>query len=364
VATTVPALKLPTDAKASSESRERHHNEGQGRRLTQAFEALEAFPMLAETRNRVVRLFEAGEPATSDLVSAIEGDISLAIAVMRLANQVDGASRGRVDSAVQAVEVLSAGTVLAIANRARTYDFFERTAVWQNTPERFRLHGIATQRAAERIAIEIEYEARDRLMITALLHDLGKLVLVHAYPGYPQQIHEDARTAEDRVIRERRELGVDHALVGGVIARRWGMPNVIAQVIESHHGSEIEGEAAIIRLADMLAHYLMGDAVMPAELSSIARAVNLKPTQLRQIMYDLPQSSAAGRPRQVDPCPMSTREVDVLRRLAKGMVYKQIATELGLSTSTVRTHLHNVYGKLGAMDRAQAVLIATDRGWI
>ena len=42
----------------------------------------------------------------------------------------------------------------------------------------------------------------------------------------------------------------------------------------------------------------------------------------------------------------------------------QIASELGLSTSTVRTHLHNVYGKLGAMDRAQAVLIATERGWI
>ena len=71
-----------------------------------------------------------------------------------------------------------------------------------------------------------------------------------------------------------------------------------------------------------------------------------------------------GRPRQIDPCPMSAREIDVLRRLARGMVYKQIASELGLSTSTVRTHLHNVYGKLGAMDRAQAVLIATERGWI
>ena len=58
------------------------------------------------------------------------------------------------------------------------------------------------------------------------------------------------------------------------------------------------------------------------------------------------------------------REVDVLKRLAKGMVYKQIASELGLSTSTVRTHLHNIYGKLGAVDRAQAVLIATERGWL
>jgi DNA-binding NarL/FixJ family response regulator len=54
----------------------------------------------------------------------------------------------------------------------------------------------------------------------------------------------------------------------------------------------------------------------------------------------------------------------VLRRLGQGKVYKQIAHELELSTSTVRTHLHNIYGKLGAVDRAQAVLIATERGWI
>jgi len=45
-------------------------------------------------------------------------------------------------------------------------------------------------------------------------------------------------------------------------------------------------------------------------------------------------------------------------------VYKQIAADLGLSTSIVRTHLHNTYGKLGAVDRAQAVLLATQRGWL
>jgi DNA-binding NarL/FixJ family response regulator len=56
--------------------------------------------------------------------------------------------------------------------------------------------------------------------------------------------------------------------------------------------------------------------------------------------------------------------MDVLKRLAEGKVYKQIAHELMLSTSTVRTHLHNVYGKLGAVDRAQAVLIATEHGWL
>ncbi|HWE33972.1 MAG TPA: HDOD domain-containing protein [Solirubrobacteraceae bacterium] len=345
-------------------SRERHHNEGHGRRLTAAFEALEAFPVLVESRNRVLSMFEAGDPSTADVVAAIEADVALAVAVLRLANQVDGRSRGRVESAVKGVEVLTPRTVLAIASRARTFDFFERTAVWQGIPERFRLHAVATQRAADRLARELDYDFRDRVMVTSLLHDIGKLVLVHAYPGYPRQVHGDARTPEERIQRERRELGVDHALVGGVLARRWGLPKSVASVIERHHAEDADGEAALVRLADMLAHYVLGGAVTPAELLAVSRNIGIKPAVLRTVMYDLPLSSSQGRPRQIDPCPMSAREVEVLRRLARGMVYKQIASELGLSTSTVRTHLHNVYGKLGAMDRAQAVLIATERGWI
>jgi len=361
MATLAAAKPMTTDPYAA---RQRHHNEGHGRRLTAAFEALEAFPMLAESRNRVMRLFEGGEPSTADLARAVEADVALAITVLRLANQVDGRMRGRIESAVKAVEVLSPRTVHIIARRARTFDFFERTAVWQGLPERFRLHAVASQRAADRLAREVGYEARDRLMVSSLLHDIGKLVLVHAYPGYPREIHGEARTPEERIQSERRELGVDHALVGGVLARRWGLPKSIASVIERHHAADSEGEPALVRLADMLAHYVLGAAVSPAELLTVARVVGVKPADLRAVMYDLPLPSAAGRPRQIDPCPMSSREVEVLRRLARGMVYKQIAGELGLSTSTVRTHLHNVYAKLGAMDRAQAVLIATERGWI
>jgi len=80
-------------------------------------------------------------------------------------------------------------------------------------------------------------------------------------------------------------------------------------------------------------------------------------------MFEFPHVGERRR-RASEPCPLSTREIDALRGLAEGKVYKQIAHELSLSTSTVRTHLHNIYGKLGAVDRAQAVLHATERGWL
>jgi HD-like signal output (HDOD) protein/DNA-binding CsgD family transcriptional regulator len=352
------ALRSAPAAPAS----ERHQNEGHGRRLTMAFEALEAFPALAESRDRLLTVISKDHVATADVVSAVESDVALAIAVLRMANQAqDG--RGRIDTVVGAVDLLTAKTVHGLAARVRTFDFFERSGVWEGAPERFRLHALATQHAADRVAGEVGYEHRDRLTITSLLHDVGKLVLMFAYPGYPAQVHRGAKTPEDRVHRERRELGVDHALVGGVLVRRWGLPATIATTIERHHNPEVEGEAAFIRLADMLAHYEQGAPVSPNELLRSARTVGLGPEELRRVMYELP-SAPTQRRRHVDPCPLSSRELGVLQRLAEGKVYKQIAHELTLSTSTVRTHLHNIYGKLGAVDRAQAVLIATERGWL
>jgi putative nucleotidyltransferase with HDIG domain len=359
----VPAHRRTEPPVRAVDDGPRRHNEGHGRRLTQAFEALEAFPALAASRDRVLEVVRAEQPSVGDVAMAVESDVSLVIAVMRIANRVGGARAGRISSVPAAVEVLTPGGVDALVSRTAVFDFFERTPVWDAAPERFRLHAVATQRAADRLAQACRYDERDELLASALLHDIGKLVLVHAYPGYPDQVHAGARTPEDRLHRERRELGVDHALVGGVLARRWGLPGRLAAAIESHHSDEPSPEAAYIRLADMLAHYVHGSSVDSGALLRAARAIDLDTSDLRQVMYELPYSSRP-EPRRSEPSPLSAREEEVLRRLAEGKVYKQIALELSLSTSTVRTHLHNTYAKLGAVDRAQAVLLATSRGWL
>jgi putative nucleotidyltransferase with HDIG domain len=360
-----PAISPVSPAVGPTGLEQLRPGEGHGRRLTAAFEALEGFPALAESRNRLLALVGGHRVAIAEVVEAVESDIALTVAVMRLANDVP--SRGaaaKVENIVDAVRILSPEAVQQLAERVRTFDFFERSAVWDSMPDRFRLHALATRAAADLLASEVGYPDRDRLIVAALLHDVGKLVLMHAYPGYPDSVHRDARTPEERIQRERRELGVDHAVVGGVLARRWGLPKLIANSIERHHSDEIDGDAALVRLADILAHYAHGAAVSPADMLRVARSAGVGSGELRAVLYALPQASGVGRRRVVEACPLSVRERDVLRLLAEGKVYKQIASDLTLSTSTVRTHLHNVYGKLGAVDRAQAVLIATERGWL
>ena len=312
----------------------------------------------------MLALVSEERPSTGDVVQAIESDVALVIAVLRLANNAEGVRqrRGREHRHRRRGPVARVRPGRSSPS-TETFEFFERGKTWDAAPERFRLHAVSVQRAADRLAAAASYAHRDRLLVTALLHDVGKLVLMHAYPGYPKQVHGPARTPEERLHYERRELGVDHALVGGVLARRWNLPRTIASAIERHHADDAQGDAAFVRLADMLAHYSLGLPVSSTELLRAARAVGFGPAELRTVLYDLPYPSNA-RPRAVEPCPLSTRELEVLKRLAQGMVYKQIAHELSLSTSTVRTHLHNIYGKLGAVDRAQAVLYATERGWL
>jgi DNA-binding NarL/FixJ family response regulator len=61
---------------------------------------------------------------------------------------------------------------------------------------------------------------------------------------------------------------------------------------------------------------------------------------------------------------LSTRELDVLQRIAKGNSNRRVATQLSISEDTVKTHMKNIMSKLGANDRTHAVMIALKRGMI
>ena len=69
----------------------------------------------------------------------------------------------------------------------------------------------------------------------------------------------------------------------------------------------------------------------------------------------------ASRPGQL-PDPLTTAEIRVLEKLAEGLTYTEMASELYLSLNTVKTHLRHAYMKLGATSRSSAVKRATSLG--
>lgn len=64
------------------------------------------------------------------------------------------------------------------------------------------------------------------------------------------------------------------------------------------------------------------------------------------------------------PEALTTREIDVLTLVAKGLTNKEVGQKLHIGEATVKTHLINIYGKLNVPDRAAAVTVAIQRGLI
>lgn len=323
-------------------------------------ERLDRMPALGESRDRLLRVLGDAESRPHDVVSAVESDVALAMAVMRLANAEPGS---RITTVAAAIGALTPAGVETLAREIDTYGFFERMPGWALPPERFRLHAVSVAGIADTVAREIDHPNRGELFIAALLHDIGKVAMAEAYPDYDQPTLSADHSPDMRARAERLTYGLDHSVIGGVLLRRWRIPPVIARAVECHHAPDATDEAGVLRLADMLSHYERGTAARPAELHHAAAQIGIGGMQLRSLMYRLTHCGEARR-RSVAPSPLSDRERDAVRGLAASKVYKEIAADLHVASSTVRSHLQNACSKLGATNRAQAVLIATREGWI
>jgi putative nucleotidyltransferase with HDIG domain len=335
---------------------------GHGQRLLDALAAYERFPALAYSRDRLLRVLDAGTVSARQTVAVIESDPALAIGALRLANR--GRSKGAqaICGIPDAVAAVPPGALHALALDIPVFDFFGQRDHWSTAAQHFRVHAVATLSATERLILDGLAENADELRVAALLHDIGKLVVLQSYGRYETGTEGPAC---DRLLDERRTWGLDHAVVGGVLARRLGLPNRIATLIERHHADEEEeeaGDATLLRLADLLVHYSAGNPVDRTELLAVSKRCGLQGALLDALLYEFPKGAAQARP--IEPSPLTVRQTTIMRLLARGKVYEQIAEELGVCTSTIRSHLHSVYTKLGVFDRAQAVLLATERGWL
>jgi DNA-binding NarL/FixJ family response regulator len=78
----------------------------------------------------------------------------------------------------------------------------------------------------------------------------------------------------------------------------------------------------------------------------------------------LAPAAAAKLAEGVTHVQLTPRELATLRSMADGKANKEIATELGISERTVKTHLGHLFEKLGVTSRTEAIKVATRRGLV
>ncbi len=106
-------------------------------------------------------------------------------------------------------------------------------------------------------------------------------------------------------------------------------------------------------MAELLQHVAACGRASPY-ITSLLEAFSVPPNQ----HHDAEHTQPGGPAGLVEP--LSEREVEVLRLLATGESYAELAQTLVVSTNTVKTHLQHIYGKLGVTNRTQAVARAQE----
>jgi len=104
---------------------------------------------------------------------------------------------------------------------------------------------------------------------------------------------------------------------------------------------------------------------LPKKHAMAAVAYIVKPFHIKELLARIKVHLHEDElPKGDVPSPLTEREREVVKLLASGKTYKQVAHALQVSQSTIRNHLHNVYHKLEVVDRAQAVIVSREQGWI
>ena len=102
-------------------------------------------------------------------------------------------------------------------------------------------------------------------------------------------------------------------------------------------------------------------------IRSVARGdALLAPSVTRRLIEDYVRRPGPTSPATVPPGlpDLTDRELEVLRHIARGLSNAEIARELYLGETTVKTHVGRVFMKLGLRDRVQAVVLAYEAGLV
>jgi putative nucleotidyltransferase with HDIG domain len=238
----------------------RHHSY-----LKQIQKHIARLPSLSTTAAKVLETCNNPESSPNHLNRVIALDPVLTGQVLRLINSAYYSLRQPVSSLTRAIIMLGINTVknlvlsCAILEQLRHKQSFQALSA-----EKFWAHSLSVGVIAKCLATikGVSIAEREEFFVCGLLHDLGKIPLNQKFPlQYFQALDMAERSRQPLDHLESMVFGIDHATIGGWIARKWRLSPAVIESLDCHHRPEQSPEdcrepVLMVALADIYAQMI------------------------------------------------------------------------------------------------------------
>jgi putative nucleotidyltransferase with HDIG domain len=204
------------------------------------------------------QLLEDPETSIVKVSETIEKDQAIALKILKLVNSAFYGFKSGVSDIRHAVVMLGFNAVRNAIVSVSIIDALPKSFLFQDFEMgAFWKHSLAVAVTSKNIAQKARVESPDNCFVGGLLHDVGKVIMAQ----YFQDLFIKVWTYMQKEClsfheAEQHELAVDHAMIGGHLARRWSLPEGLIEAIRWHQDFQPEIPNAnfvlIIYLANIL----------------------------------------------------------------------------------------------------------------
>jgi putative nucleotidyltransferase with HDIG domain len=222
--------------------------------------ALRLVPPFPAIAHRILAIVGQEDVSARELGNLVRMDPSFSAELLHLANSPLFTARHEVTSLAHAILMVGTDRIKVMATMV-AMNRMVRSSVRIAALRKVWLHSLVTAVIAEEAA-RITRSDRDSAYTTGLLHNLGTLGMMSAYPDeYSRMLEISADFSFDLLRTERDLFDIDHCAAGAYLAQDWDFPDELAAAIATHHDKPVPGEISLDnlvkvswRLADVLGY--------------------------------------------------------------------------------------------------------------
>lgn len=246
---------------------------------------IEQIPTLPDTSTEILALIDDDNARIDTITQFVERDQALALQILKYANSPFFGTISSVSSVKHAIVVIGLGEVKSLLLAFTIQQFFATSGKDEQNRKKFWKHSLICSHVANYLARSFQYKSDNTIFISALIHDIGKIVV-------DQYLHEEFSVVVDHIEThhttfneaEKKILGLTHFQIGAKLLQQWNFPQQVISQVYHHHAPWLDKKfsqgSTIIYLANILtkmAGYpcLQGEKQLSLEQFTNSRAMRL-----------------------------------------------------------------------------------------